>query len=335
MSSKKINEQSAGDQLQSTLSRWTVDSAYSKDDIIVRKLFEVVFAHPMSQVHWNWKYAQTELKGIILKNTAGESVAFFGGMPRVFYYKDESFYCVQNGDVMVLPSERGVFSKKGALYQVASSFFNMHVGLQRKYAFAFGFPNLRHFTLGVKLGLYEQAGQMKELRWPIPKKKKKFFWRWTVENSVQSLSIADLWQRMQKDFSHNFVAVRDESRWSYRYDQHPSLRYSLLCIRSNLSRKVMAAVVLREHEAYCELIDFVGGEKYIQLAVQASREFAAEREKSTFLLISDAVHRYFSTEECQITESSIKVPVNISIHDVKNKPWIENIWLMAGDSDFM
>ena len=76
---------------------------------------------------------------------------------------------VQNGDVMVLPDERGVFSRHGAMYHAVDHFVRHYVGPGCAYAFAYGFPSERAFKLGFKLGLYAEAGRMMELRWvPLP-----------------------------------------------------------------------------------------------------------------------------------------------------------------------
>ena len=321
--------------LPASLSRWTINPAYSADDEDIRTLFEAVFKHPMSQRHWDWKYAETTLKGTLLRTQDRQPVAFFGGMPRAFLFQGRQYDSVQNGDVMVLPSERGIFSKKGALYQVASHFFNRHVGQGREYAFAFGFPNARHFTLGVKLGLYESAGRMMELRWSPQAPGRHWSWRWEPAGELPRQAMPALWRRMQQDWPQHFIGLRDVKRWTYRYLDNPANVYTVLAIKPVFLGSPRALLVVREHEQHCEIIDYLGGRRAVKLAIEAAREFAHARNKPVFMLASDAIASDFSVLGVEVAESSISIPVNISDHDLGEKPWLGRLWLMAGDSDFM
>ena len=110
------------------LSDWQLRTAHSSQDAQLRTLFAQVFGHVISQEEWDWKYRSTDLRGSLLTKASGDAVAFFGGMPRSFSYQGRSIQAVQNGDVMVRPQERGVFSRKGALFHVAQHFFHINLG---------------------------------------------------------------------------------------------------------------------------------------------------------------------------------------------------------------
>ena len=130
------------------LSDWQLHTAHRSQDTQLRTLFAQVFGHTMGQQEWDWKYRGTDLRGSLLtKASTGDAIAFFGGMPRTFSHQGRTIQTVQNGDVMVRMQERGVFSRKGALFQVAQHFFSQHLGAGAPYAFAFGFPNTRHFQI--------------------------------------------------------------------------------------------------------------------------------------------------------------------------------------------
>ena len=318
------------------MNRWVVAPAYAVDDGEIRVLFEQVFGQSMSQQHWDWKYAGAEMRGVLLRDLDGKAVAFFGAMPRDFSCSGEVVPCVQNGDVMVLPSERAVFSKKGALYQISSEFFNTYVGAGRPYLFAFGFPNLRHFSLGLKLGLYEQAGHMQELRWPQSVPTRNRSWGWRLCERLENGEMDHLWLRMQKDWPDVYIPVRNLERWQYRFFDNPSIKYVGMKIETGwFSRRTSAMLMLREHDGYFELMDYLGGRQQLNLAVQAARQLAAGKNKSLYMLASDTVARQFAATGAEIKQSEIKVPVNYSVDDHVDKPWLNQLWLMAGDSDFM
>ena len=315
------------------VANWVLHPAYAADDAQVRGLFEQVFGHSMSQAQWRWKYADTPLRGTLLRKQDGEAVAFFGGMSRRFMCQGREYLGVQNGDVMVRPDQRAVFSRRGALYQVAAHFFGHHVGPQADYAFAFGFPSLRHFELGTKLGLYELAGRLLELRWQPRPASRHWGWRWDRVEHLPSAEIDGLWQQMQASWPSMFLPVRDSARWNYRYLQRPEIQYTLLLVRSRWTRRPLAALALRQHGEHVEWLDYVGAANQIPRAVEAARQFAHAQGMPLVALVSDAVADAFAIEGCSTQPSPICIPVNASA--AADKPWLNRLWLMGGDSDFM
>ncbi len=318
-----------------TLADWVLHPAYASDDAQVRGLFEQVFGHPMSQPQWLWKYEGTPLRGTLLRKQGGDAVAFFGGMARRFRYQGREYLGVQNGDVMVRPDQRAVFSRRGALYQVAAHFFGHHVGPGADYAFAFGFPSLRHFELGTKLGLYEMAGRLLELRWEPRPAARHWGWHWQVQQRLPAAQIDGLWQQMQTDWPAMFLPVRDSARWNYRYLQRPEIHYTLLLLRSRWTRRPLAALALRQHGGHVEWLDYVGPAAHIRQAVEAAREFAHAQGRPLIALVSDAVAPAFALDGCSSKPSPICIPVNAGGSGPAGKPWLNRLWLMGGDSDFM
>lgn len=317
------------------LASWVLHPAYAADDDQVRGLFEQVFGHSMSEAQWHWKYADTPLRGTLLRKRGSEPVAFFGGMSRRFVYQGRDYLGVQNGDVMVRPDQRAVFSRRGALYQVASHFFGHHVGPRADYAFAFGFPSLRHFDLGTKLGLYEMAGRLLELRWEPRPVSRHWSWRWDQVEHLPAAEIDRLWLQMQGSWPALFLPVRDSARWNYRYLQRPEIQYTLLLVRSRWTRKPLAALALRQHGEHVEWLDYVGSASHIPQAVAAALEFAHARGQPLIALVGDAVADAFAIDGCASKPSPICVPVNASSAAAADKPWLNRLWLMGGDSDFM
>lgn len=318
------------------VANWTLHPAYAEQDAQVRQLFEQVFGHAMSQPQWDWKYEGSPLRGTLLCKSDGEAAAFFGGMARPLVHQGRTYLGVQNGDVMVHPSQRAVFSRRGALYQVASHFFDHHVGPGAEYAFAYGFPSQRHFDLGVKLGLYDSAGRMMELRWAPMAPRRRWGWRCTPLTEAQLPAIDGLWPLMQESWPDRFLPVRDGARWAYRYLRRPEIPYVLLLLRSRWTAKPMAALALRRHPQHVEWLDYVGPARHIGVAVEAARQWAfGQGQLPVTALFSDSIAQQFAIGHEGLALSPICVPVNASEAAAGDRPWLQRLWLMGGDSDFM
>ncbi|SFC17232.1 Acetyltransferase (GNAT) domain-containing protein [Polaromonas sp. OV174] len=314
--------------------RWSVHGATAENDEELLQLFEKVFGHVMSASQWRWKYADAPTRGMMLRRD-GTAVAFFGGMPRTIQGPSGTHIVVQNGDVMVLPSERGVFSRRGALYHVAAAFFSQLVGPSLGYEFAFGFPSGRHFQLGIKLGLYAPAGRMTALTWPalLPSQQR---WSTTATLDKKNLHLLQpLWRDMRTSWPQYFMPVRDAARWNSRFASHPVHHYELLVIRRRWTGRPLCAIALREHAGHVEWLDYVGSSKATGLAVNAARRFAGERNKKPVMgLFSEGIAPYFAIDAASCMPSDIYIPVNARPVE-EGRPYIGQLWLTGGDTDFL
>jgi hypothetical protein len=318
-------------------SRWTVHEAREADDAELLALFEEVFGHPMAPEQWRWKYAGAALRGTLLRR-AGAVVAFFGGMPRAVQGPDGIHLAVQNGDVMVKPGERGVFTRHGAFYRVTAAFLERHIGPGRTYEFGIGFPNERHLSLGVKLGLYIPGERMKTISWS-PRASERRSW-WTRETTLEAADLGDLdalWRKMRRDWSGSFIPVRDAQRWRFRFLEHPSCKYQLLVIRRRLGGRAIAALALREHAQHVEWLDFVGPRAEVPRAVAAARGFAARcGDKPLTALCSESIAAVFAEDAAAVENSAIVIPLRAPESGWPQPyPWQGRLWLMGGDTDFL
>src|SRR5690606_11505871 len=142
-------------------------------------------------------------------------------------------------------------SRRGALHEAAAHYFGTRVGPDRAYAFAFGFPNQRHFDVGVKLGLYAPAGRMVQLHWSPEKPRRRAIWRtWSALDAARAGTLAPAWRAMQRDWHDSCLPVRDAARWLYRYFEHPALRYEVRVLRWRWTGRTIAAVAMREHPTH-------------------------------------------------------------------------------------
>ena len=323
----------AGPQLQ----RWTLhDATQAQDDDAVR-LFEQVFGHPMSLEHWRWKYQDAPLRGMLLRRE-GEAVAFYGGMPRAVQGPDRVYAVVQNGDVMVRPDERAIFTRKGALYSVGQAYISRFIGPGRAFEFAYGFPSDRHFALGEKLGLYVEGDRMQKLSWPAVKSKRAPLLVREQPLGEAGLDVlGPLWEAMKRDWQGLYIPVRDAARWRMRFLQRPGFRYDLLLVRRRLGGRPLAALALREEQDHVKWLDFVGSRAGIEPALAAARRWTAQRGgKPLVALCSHAIAADFSIEGASVEPSGIVVPLRTPEPDWPQPyPWHHRLWLMGGDSDFM
>ena len=314
--------------------RWSVHRAVAANDEELLELFQKVFGYGMPLVQWQWKYADAPTRGILLRRNTN-AVAFFGGMPRTVFGPSGKLSSVQNGDVMVLPSERGVFSRHGALQHVAAAFFENMVGFSLPYDVAFGFPNGRHFQLGIKLGLYAPASRMITLTWsalePIAP-------RWTVtkELGLQDIhALESLWIEMRTCWPHHFIPVRDATRWKDRFLCHPVHDYQLLLISRRWTGQSLCAVALRVHPGYIEWLDYVGPDNLISLAITTVRRFAGEcNKKPVTAMFSETIASSFNIDSASFVPSDIYIPINACTAD-ECRPFVGQLWLMGGDTDFL
>ena len=314
--------------------RWSVHRATADDDDELLNLFEQVFGQPMPLAQWRWKYSESPVRGILLRREK-MAVAFFGGMPRSLQGPLGAVAAVQNGDVMVLPSERGVFSRQGALYRAAFAFFEQLVGPGKLYEFAFGFPSERHFRLGVKLDLYQDSGRLVELSWSAKHAETRFL---TATSCLEALEIdsvvGNLWPRMQRSWPNHFIPKRDPERWAFRFAAHPVHRYDLLVVHRRFLRKPLCALVLREHAGHIEWLDFVGSAETASLAISVARHFASEHQnKPVMALFSQSIASAFSENATSVL-SNICMPVNMRPPH-EHRPYVNNLWCMGGDTDFL
>jgi hypothetical protein len=313
--------------------RWQIEWVGADRDAEVLRRFAAVFPKQMEPSQWQWKYCHAPERGVLLRR--GEMpAAFFGGMPRTMHIGGEKAMAVQSGDVMVLPSERGVFSRRGALYQAADTFFRERVGPHGKYRFAFGFPSQRHYSLGLKLGLYAPADRMHELRWTALAPQRRLLTRTRPLAREGMADVEPLWAAMLESWKQHWLPQRDAQRLAYRYLDHPVAAYRLLLVASRLGGKPLCAVALREHADRIEWLDYVGSRENIPLAVQTMRFQGGMTGKPIMGWFSAAIAPFFA-EHATSEPTEVFVPVSAPHYGSLVPPEGTSLWLMGGDTDFL
>jgi hypothetical protein len=310
--------------------RWQLAEAHSESDPESLGLFRDAFDAELPLAQWQWKYRNAPLRGLLLRN-ASRAVAFFGGMPRTVRHGARALAAVQNGDVMVAPAERSVFTRHGALYQVASRYFERFVGPGRTYALAYGFPNERHFRLGAKLGLYRDGGRMVTLTWSASVSGRPSMRQERVE-AGNLRALAPLAGAMTRDWPTHLIPARDAAHWEWRYLSHPVHRYELVLARGRWTRRPLCALVLREHAGHVDWLDYAGPRSRIDDAVAIARGFAHDRGgKPVVALFSESIAGDFAAHAAS---RELAMPVALaSSSDEACTSW--PLWLMGGDTDFL
>ena len=204
---------------------------------------------------------------------------------------------------------------------------------------AFGFPSLRHISLGVKLGLYLEVDAISTLRWPALAPVRSALTKTRVlqhlSGAAESMRLNQLWRDMQQDWPGMLLPVRDAARWNYRYGEHPEYSYRVLMVSNRWTAKPLAALVLRAHPDHLEWLDYADSRDAIPLALRAARMHAAElglaHVKGWF---SSVLVDEFSQGQAALEPNDIRVPVNLWGRDADQARPIAPLWLMAGDTDF-
>lgn len=300
-----------------------------------RALFERAFGHAVDPLLWEWKYGGGRGVSVIARRSE-RLLAHYGCVSREIRFRGQAARAVQICDVMVDPDERGLMTKTGAFYQVATASQDTIIGLDGRYLLGFGFPNDRHMILGRRSGLYAEVERLVELRWPsVPHSRA---WS-TTARSVSITACSDqirvLWERMANDLTDHVVGVRDPGYLAYRYESHPGWAYESFLVRRRWG-KPLGLLVLRCDGEVCRLIDVVGPMAHLPVLVRFAQGLSAAMGMKSLLfwVTSSQVPRFESTQPAMVP-LDIRIPANqyrqrVAPADVQHR-W----WLVMGDTDFM
>lgn len=294
-------------------------------------LFEACFGHPMPLELWHWKM-QTMLGVGVAARYDNELIAFYGGMPRLFHFRQESLPTLQIRDVMVKPKMRGVLRKKGPFALTAEHFLDHFVHQNGSFVSAFGFPNSRAYKVGNLTGLYLAADSVFEAKWQT---KRSYFRRLTDLDTLSSLNITlldSLQKAMMTKLDNYVLGQRDWHYLEKRYIKHPLHNYRFLCLQHGCFEK--SVLIVREHgDQRLEWVDFIGDPAILKKATKHLMSWGA---KEGFYEIFGWFSRSVLTYLPKTTEASFVCNVPIPASHGINWPdhSLQHWWLMSGDTDF-
>lgn len=297
--------------------------------------FNQIFTQEKNPDWLNWKYAEGRGSATQLLEHSGEIVANWSGFPRLLSWKGTSKLAVQNGDVFVAQKFRGILTRHGPLYYVSSSFLRHNVGNYRKFAVAYGFPNLRHMRLLNRLCLFDELFEMVLLKWRCKPQKRK----WGAYLAEIQVQPSDTWLEarclaLHRSMPNAILTQRSAKYLRWRYWNHPNYRYIFIKARPNFGAEP-SLLVMRKIENELHLTDFIGPAQHLPkiihllasdllsgatefLTTWASPVLAATLPQSD---LSTATGAHFAYATCSIPQCD----------SAMKSEW----WLLSGDTDFM
>lgn len=301
-------------------------------------LFASVFSENPGLAWYKWKYACGGGMAIGFWDGQSTLMAHYGGLPRQLLFKGDVLPSLQIGDVMVAQHLRGVLTRRGPFFQVCFRFFADHVGLDRPYALAFGFPNERALQLGVALGFYHDVGSVRLVTWPSAKSKLSVGWVWRelVTPDDRDQAVRRTWQAMRTELTDCVVGKRDPRYVAWRFCDRPDRKYRLFALRRWPFGKIVSVVVLRLDPGRAELMDMIGKREFFGLAIRASANEAAIVGAATLSawassLAAEVFHQFDGTDAGKVAGLAVAKASIKSETELAATPW----WLTGGDTDFL
>ena len=209
-------------------------TALSHDETTeARALFSSVFDHLIRAEQWGWKYAQGPRLGsinLVARTPAGELIGHIGCVLFSGIFNGQPLVFAQACDVMVSRHVRGGLDANGVYAQLIKA---LQQALRERVGdvFAYGFPGVRPFKLGERMGFYRRL-------YPVHSSR---FDQGNAENlGLQTLTIAPadwncarldvIWKRLA---SHQKTPVlaRTGEYLLWRYAAHPERSYRLWVLK--------------------------------------------------------------------------------------------------------
>ena len=314
---------------------WQVRWAKPEDDSALLQLFHEAFGHEMPIEQWRWKYAASDPSGCCVLDR-DKMVAFYGGMPRGIRIAGEQACAVQIGDVMVAPGQRGVFTRRGAMFHAAAQFSEELVGDGNKYACGYGFPSERHNRLGEHLGLYTRIGRLQEAGWEPLHRRPSLGLTLRPFQASQLNHLTPLWLEMAESLCDKVVLERDATYIRHRFLSHPTVDYCCFLAKRCFTGTPVGLIVLRDHgTAGMELLDIIAPVGTIPLLIKMAQYLTARLQRQRlFAWVSEAVAECVKETQPTLTDLNLPLPI-IAWGRQRDLRWTRGQWwLIGGDTDF-
>ena len=219
---------------QDNFVKFDVSAFNEKETIEARKLFSEVFGHCVSAEHWNWKYVQGPRLGsvnMVARTSAGELIGHAGSILFSGIYKNQPLIFAQVCDVMVSRHVRGGLDHCGVYPRLMKA---LQETLHARFGtvFAYGFPGVRPFRLGERMGFYRQLYPVKSSRFTGFQKQGFAFQTGVaveIEWNIERLDL--IWKRIA-GCQKSPMLERTGNYMLWRYHAHPERSYRLWIIKS-------------------------------------------------------------------------------------------------------
>lgn len=318
---------------------WTVSQAGPHDKEQIKQLFEEVFAEPMSESLWQWKYGNNRGVAVVAQRN-GRIIAHYGGLFRDVFYRGTQQRSMQCVDTMVKPSERGSLSRSGPYFLVAREFLNQFIGTGRVCEFGYGFPNSRVLKLGEHLGVQAAIGKVVEPIWShidssAPQVSNLIVSDFDVSNTLHRSQCDDLFEQMLLGLSDSIVGVRNSAYLKHRYFDNPSYKYVAQLVSTSGSDSPAGIVVYRKSGEEVILLDTIGHPKYFPVLVahvQSQLTSMGANQLSTW--ITDVHLPLFGNQYNRIDDPKVSIPTSVCTPGPSRESLTDKWFLTSGDAEF-
>ena len=325
-----------------------------EDEPAFLKLHQEVFGSSADPMWFDWKYKLGKSVGMSLWSK-GRMVAHCGGIPRSVLHHGVLKQDLQIGDVMVLPEWRGALTRQNPFFHVSKGLYQSFVGADKPFHMGFGFPNERHLSLAVKLGIVRRIGEVHQLRWNVRQGKKsntlEWLWRDELLSTLNTDSkglhanlkkkVSQAWQAMQQDASSSQYTMgqRDWSQFEWRFLKRPDKQYQFVSLKRPWSAKCVGIAVLSfpaEQGASMLWLDWIGPPSLMTLAQHMVLK-QARIQQASFVLTwaSGEVEKLLANTAIDSIETCAMMGVTISSDLSAEQAQNLRLWSMAGDTDFL
>lgn len=303
-----------------------------------RQVFESSFSVPFNAELWGWKYLCGKGASVVAERN-GQAIAHYGGVVRDILYFSQPARAVQICDVMVLPEERGFFSRNSLFFKTAASMLEQYAGYNADNLLGVGFPNIKAMHVAQRLGLYDKTDELMQIT--LASKVSDDIQSnsdWTVSKAEFDVTLQqcvdDLWQQMRPGFADAIIGVRDADYLRYRFLQRPGLTYD--CIKVVQGADIRAVAFCRDHGDRRLLMDIIAAPEHIEQALLAVLQSANQELPMHFWLTSGQLSRVISQAgRFDVTATGIQIPCNRWSPGPPTDRLINAWWLTAGDMDFL
>lgn len=195
------------------------------DEEGITSLFKEVFGKELTIEQWNWKYVipgKGRIYSKLAEDTSHKIIGHAGAIPLRGVFKNKPIHVFQIVDVMVHPEARGFLGRKSVFDSLMKTMFE-DIREEFHDVFCYGFPGKRPFTLGKRIGVYDNIEQGTDCLKPLKRSLLNPFTIKTINWDDKSLNT--LWKRVSKEFSLSIIRDKDYLHW--RYATNPYFSYYL------------------------------------------------------------------------------------------------------------
>lgn len=258
------------------MSAFEIREAAASDAPGIRRLFERVFGHPLSDAQWSWKFEQNPdgwraTVGVL----DGEVVGHYAGWGARFRLAGEEQLLYSVGDVATEPGVRALGGRRGVYREMTDAFY---AAVAREVPFCYGFPNARALRVSERIVGSRTLFPVEIASVPVegfaaPPE------GFEAGDSVDE-SFDPLWSEASRILDD--AALRDRARVNWRFHARPDRYYRMVWRRAAGAMTAWAALSVTGETA--TVADFLGVERdgsdlppLFSAAADESRRLGARR----------------------------------------------------------